>query len=108
MVKDNGSYAEQFREQGYLVVEGLLSAEEVQQVRQRTEDLITGAVPGFPAEDIELEPGAKTVELATVRKLNRPAANDPVFLAHAGNPRFWLSWSPSSVPTSSSTTASAS
>ena len=87
MVKDNGSYAEQFREQGYLVVEGLLSAEEVQQVRQRTEDLITGAVPGFPAADIELEPGAKTVELATVRKLNRPAANDPVFLTHAGNPR---------------------
>ena len=87
MTKDNGSYAEQFREQGYLVVEGLLSAEEVQQVRQRTEDLITGAVPGFPAADIELEPGAKTVELATVRKLNRPAANDPVFLAHAGNPR---------------------
>ena len=84
---DNGSYAEQFREQGYLVVEGLVSADEVQQVRQRTEDLITGAVPGFPAEDIELEPGAKTVELATVRKLNRPAANDPVFLAHAGNPQ---------------------
>ena len=87
MVKDNGNYAEQFREQGYLVVDGLLSGEEVQQVRQRTEDLITGAVPGFPAADIELEPGAKTVELATVRKLNRPAANDPVFLAHAGNPR---------------------
>ena len=87
MTKDNGSYAEQFREQGYLVVEGLVSAEEVRQVRQRTEDLITGAVPGFPAEDIELEPGARTVELATVRKLNRPAANDPVFLAHAGNPR---------------------
>ena len=87
MVKDNGSYAEQFREQGYLVVEGLVSAEEVQQVRQRTEDLISGAVPGFPAADIELEPGARTVELATVRKLNRPAANDPVFLAHAGNPR---------------------
>ena len=84
---DNGSYAEQFREQGYLVVEDLVSADEVQQVRQRTEDLITGAVPGFPAEDIELEPGAKTVELATVRKLNRPAANDPVFLAHAGNPQ---------------------
>ena len=83
---DNGSYAEQFREQGYLVVEDLVSADEVQQVRQRTEDLITGAVPGFPAEDIELEPGAKTVELATVRKLNRPAANDPVFLAHAGQP----------------------
>ena len=38
-------------------------------------------------EDIELEPGAERVELATVRKLNRPADNDPVFLAHAGHPR---------------------
>jgi len=87
MVKENGSYAEQYREQGYLVVEGLLTAEEVQQVRQRTEDLISGAVPGYPMEDIELEPGAERVELATVRKLNRPADNDPVFLAHAGHPR---------------------
>lgn len=87
MVRDNGRYAEQYRKDGYLVVKGLLSAKELHHVRQRTEDLITGVVPGFPEADIELEPGAKEIKLATVRKLNRPAENDPVLLAHAGNPR---------------------
>ena len=92
MVRDNGSYAEQYREQGYLVVKGLLSVKELQHVRQRTQDLITGAVPGFPEADIELEPGAKEIKLATVRKLNRPAEHDPVLLAHAGNPRILAIW----------------
>ena len=94
MTKDNGSSTEQFREQGYLVVEGLLSAEEVQQVRQRTEDLITGAVPGFPAADIELEPAAMTMELATVRKLNRPRRTIRCFWLTPATPGFWPSWSP--------------
>ena len=87
MSSDKRSDAEQFREQGYLVIENLLSEEELERVRQRTEDLISGAVPGYPTRDIELEPDAETTELATVRKLNRCAENDPVIRDHARNPR---------------------
>ncbi len=87
MTSDNGIDVEQFREQGYMVVENLLSAEALERVRQRTEDRITGAVPGYPTQDIELEPDAETIELGTVRKLNRCAENDPIFLEHARNPR---------------------
>lgn len=79
---------ERYRADGYLVVESLLSPDEVETLRTRTEKIASGSVPGYPREDIELEPGGDgALRLATVRKLNRCAENDPVFRAHACHER---------------------
>ena len=87
-----------YRERGFLVVENLLSPTETELLRQRTRDIAEGRVPEFPLSDVELEPGAEdmsnmdgqsvpTTCLKRVRKLNRCAENDPVFLSHAKNDR---------------------
>ena len=80
------SQADIYRQSGFLICENLLSAEETQVLRDRTRDVAEGKV-SFPENDIELEPGVSTRNLETLRKLNRCAANDPVFLAHAKNAR---------------------
>ncbi len=76
----------QYKEEGYLVVEDLLTQQELQRLRQRTIDIAEGRVD-FPPENIELEPGAAQQNAQTVRKINGCAKNDPVFLAHAENER---------------------
>ena len=73
----------QYQEQGYLIVENLISDQEIKQLRQRTEDIIAGHIPEYPSSTIELEPGATRIEMKTVRKLNACAENDAVFLSHA-------------------------
>ena len=76
----------QYEEEGYLVVEDLLTQQELQRLHQRTIDIAEGRVD-FPPELIELEPGATQMNVETVRKINGCAESDPVFLAHAGNER---------------------
>lgn len=76
-----------YREHGYLVVEHALTPEELEALRRRTREISEGRVSTFPAEHIELEPGAERATSATVRKLTRCAAHDPVLSAHAGNER---------------------
>ncbi|MCO6457301.1 MAG: phytanoyl-CoA dioxygenase family protein [Pirellulaceae bacterium] len=78
--------ADQYAQQGFAVVEDLLSDETLARLRQRTQDIAEGLVPEFPSADIELEPGAERRTLATVRKLNRCAENDSVFLELASEP----------------------
>ena len=76
-----------FREDGFLVVEGLLSSDEVEVLRQRTEEIAMGKVD-FPRDRIEYEPGASGREssLVQVRKINHGAAVDPVLAAHTKHP----------------------
>lgn len=81
------SLPEQYEEQGFLVVENLLSPDQADGLRNRTREIAEGKVPDFPRSDLELEPGAKTPRLESLRKLNRCAENDPVFFAHAADPR---------------------
>ncbi len=50
----------QYEEEGYLVVEDLLSQPELQRLHRRTIDIAEGRVD-FPPENIELEPGAAHV-----------------------------------------------
>ena len=77
--------AELYRNNGYLVVENLLSESELQALRNKTSDILAGHTD-FPVENMELEPGANGVRnAATVRKLNACAENDDVYLAHAAN-----------------------
>lgn len=74
-----------YRELGYLVIERLVSEQAIHQLRQRTRDIAEGLVPSYPIADIELEPGAEKASLHTVRKLNRCAENDSIFLEHVRN-----------------------
>lgn len=77
------SQVNRYRDTGYLVVERLVTVDAINRLRQRTRDIAEGLVPSFPIADIELEPGADTASLKTVRKLNRCAENDAMFLDHA-------------------------
>jgi len=76
----------QYEEEGYIVIEDLLTQPELQRLHQRTIDIAKGRVD-FPVEKIELEAGAVKQNVETVRKINGCAENDPVFLAHAENER---------------------
>ena len=60
----------QYEEAGYLVVEDLLTQQELQRLHQRTIDIAEGRVE-FPPELIELEPGATQRNVETVRKIKR-------------------------------------
>ncbi len=77
----------QFREKGYIVVEDLLSGDEVGLLRQRVADIAAGRTD-FPVEKIEYEPGisAQTPPIDRLRKLNECARQDQVFLNHARHP----------------------
>ena len=77
----------QFQEKGYIVVEDLLSGDEVEVLRQRVADIAAGRT-AFPAEKIEYEPGIseQTPPIDRLRKLNGCAQHDQVFLNHALHP----------------------
>lgn len=49
-----------FREQGFLVVRGLLSAEEVRELQQHTEDLMQGNLPEQQGTHANWQPGMET------------------------------------------------
>jgi len=77
--------ADRYERDGCLVVDPLLSTETIQRLRQRTGEIVEGQTR-FPVESIELEPGAMSASLSTVRKLNDCALYDDVFRAHADHP----------------------
>ncbi len=82
------NYADEYCQNGFVIVENLFSADEIERLRDRTRDIAQGDV-FYPQNDIELEPGSAvgSPDLASVRKLNRCAENNPVFLAHARHER---------------------
>lgn len=77
-----------YQENGFATVEALLSEEQRSMLCQRMDDISAGRVPTFPEDMIEYEPSAQGVsERPAIRKINRCAECDEVFLAHATNPR---------------------
>ena len=72
----------QYHEFGYLIADRILTGDEFDAVRRRTEEIANGRVP-YPQADVELEPNTTLRSLTTVRKLNRCVENDSVFLAIA-------------------------
>lgn len=71
---------------GYIDIPSLLDEHEVAELRQRTVDIINGRIPEFPDANVELEPHADGLRnQQTVRKLNRCAESDPVFMRYALN-----------------------
>ena len=76
-----------YRNQGYLGVEGVLSADEVQALRQATDEFVERSRQVSQHDDIfDLEPG-HTPEQPKLRRIKNPAAHHPVYdsaLRHRG------------------------
>ncbi|WP_197453531.1 phytanoyl-CoA dioxygenase family protein [Caulifigura coniformis] len=72
-----------YRRNGVIVVPGLLSSLELQDVRRRIEGYQGDRLKDLPAGDFTLEPDGKTV-----RNLWRMEQHDPFFLEFAGQSRF--------------------
>ena len=81
------SFLQQYHKHGYFVVEDLFSHAETSALQTRTAEIAEGRAADFPDGDVELEPGTAERSLATLRKINRCAENDPLFLAAAQNTR---------------------
>lgn len=77
-----------YQRDGFLSVADLLGGEELQQLRERMQEVAEGRVGTFPADQIELEAAAgdRSVQRA-IRKINQCAEHDAVFMAHAAHPR---------------------
>lgn len=79
---------EHYEQNGYVTVDALLTTDELETLCRRTIEIAEGCVPAFPAENIEFEPGANGAGNASaVRKINRCAEDDDVFLALATQSR---------------------
>jgi ectoine hydroxylase-related dioxygenase (phytanoyl-CoA dioxygenase family) len=78
---------DEYQRDGYAVVEDMFSPDELGELRERITAVAEGRVPGFPEKDIEYEPGERGSRgVLAIRKINRCAENDAVFLKHAGKP----------------------
>ncbi len=77
----------EFARDGHLVVPGLLTQQEIQQLNARVEEIAAGR-SNFPHACIEFEPSAAdhAMRIDNLRKLNHCAAHDELFLTHASNP----------------------
>ena len=77
---------DEYRERGYVVVDGLVEAQNVVALAERLRAIADGEHP-FPEALIEYEPGAeKQRALSNLRKINSPARHDELFLEHAKTP----------------------
>jgi phytanoyl-CoA hydroxylase len=78
-----------FRENGYLLVGEILSAAEVEQLRERAEWIASGEAEHIPAHCLQVEPRVSRGEIAaddpilSLRKLSHLAWYDEMMLAHA-------------------------
>jgi phytanoyl-CoA hydroxylase len=88
MTTANITYVEDYQRLGYLVVEDLFEPQEIDELRERIVAVAEGRVPNFPDRDIEYEPGKQNSPgILAIRKINRCAENDSVFMKHAKNSR---------------------
>ena len=82
-----------FQRDGFLVVEDVLSADEVATLAERADLIAAGETDHIPGASVQLEPvflsGERAVEdqVLSVRKLSNIAVYDPVMWEHAVNPR---------------------
>lgn len=73
----------QYQRDGFLIAEDLLPGEVITALRHRLTDIGNGRVPEFPTTDIEFEPVRHGDTSSLVRKINRCAENDAVFMSAA-------------------------
>lgn len=72
----------QYTNNGFVVVDELLSTRELETLRHRMTEIAAGRVPSFPMDHIEFEPSS-----SVPRKINQCAQHDEIFMSHATNPR---------------------
>ena len=76
-----------FRSNGVLVIEQLITEGAIQELRHRVEAIAAGQ-SSFPRNDMEFEPGKEGhgLNIDYLRKLINCAKNDDVFMEHAKSP----------------------
>jgi len=83
----------EFKKNGHITVEDVLTVDEIQALAARTDMIAAGAARHVPATSIQLEPifrrGEREVEdqVLSVRKLYNLAVYDPVMWEHVINPK---------------------
>jgi phytanoyl-CoA hydroxylase len=84
----------QFHEQGFLIIEHLLEAEELEAMRKRAEEIARGELPEGSRVKRQVEPAvqrgeqdAQSYELSLRKMTGLALGGDPVFEAHARRPR---------------------
>jgi phytanoyl-CoA hydroxylase len=83
----------QFWEEGFLIIENLLDAAEIQTLRTRVDWVASGGAEHIAANLLQVEPqvvaGQAQAETyaASLRKMSHLAFSDAVFQAHARNPK---------------------
>lgn len=83
----NPEQVRRYHEDGFLIVDDLVSAEEVKALGQRIEDACSGKVD-FPEREMEWEPNAPHVrDMKHVRKLHNGVFHDEVFRSMACHPK---------------------
>ncbi len=82
--EDPAHYAETFATDGILVVDPLVSPDEVAALRERTAEIADGHV-AYPDEHLEREPDATELSLANLRKINHFHLHDDVLGRHAAH-----------------------
>ena len=86
-----------FQEYGYLPYTLVVSDEELEALRQRSEDIAEGRMTHVPARYIQLEAAFRdgedtaTPRLDTVRKMTQLCYFDDLFQAVAKKPKLWMS-----------------
>ena len=89
----SSSQIAEFKENGHLTVEDVLTADEVQALAARADMIAAGEAEHVPESSIQLEPvfrkGEREVEdqVLSVRKLHNLAVYDPVMWEHVTHPR---------------------
>ena len=78
----------QFEQDGYLVVEGVLSDAEIEALRRRIEEIATGRAE-FPDENLEYEPGV-IEDQRRMENLNATEAGPQAAQADQGEPGWSL------------------
>lgn len=87
------THVNRFREEGVLVVEDLLDADEVSALLERAEWVASGRAPHVSRKRLQLEPEVNAGRAAadtvadSLRKMSHLAFCDGVFEAHARNPK---------------------
>lgn len=78
----------QYERDGFVVMPKLLPSDLLNQIRERLSAIGRGEVPSFPEQDIEFEPETSGQGIAlAVRKINRCADNDKIFMSAARDER---------------------
>lgn len=86
-MKISRTKVEAYRRDGYMVVEDMLTADQLQKTRDHIKAIAEGQVP-FPESKVEYEPGAqqKGRSVDTLRKINEGAQHDSFYKEYVRHP----------------------